>query len=148
MRSSLCQLILASYVVFPFTICIISNAFASICLENQQKCLSTCIYYISRWFTRSLVWAFRSKVSVQSVTSVIFLNCQRGLRAEQFMWHLTVNNLHSHLQLAHKQQQSMETALYVKNDILMSMNEQHVTLLVFFDLCATLDTVHHDKLIK
>ena len=40
MSSSLCQLILASYVVMPFTICIISNAFASICLENQRKCLS------------------------------------------------------------------------------------------------------------
>ena len=40
MSSSLCQLILASYVVLPFTICIISNAFASICLENQRKCLS------------------------------------------------------------------------------------------------------------
>ena len=38
--SSLCQLILSSYVVLPFTICIISNAFAIICLENQQKCLS------------------------------------------------------------------------------------------------------------
>ena len=40
MSSSLCQLILASYVVLPFTICIISKAFASICLKNQRKCLS------------------------------------------------------------------------------------------------------------
>ena len=40
MSSSLCQLILASYAVLPFTICIISNAFASIYLENQRKCLS------------------------------------------------------------------------------------------------------------
>ena len=29
-----------SYVVLPFTICIISNALASICLENQRKGLS------------------------------------------------------------------------------------------------------------
>ena len=31
---------ISSYVVLPFTICIISNAFASVCLENQRKCLS------------------------------------------------------------------------------------------------------------
>ena len=30
----------ASYVVLPFIICIISSAFANICLENQLKCLS------------------------------------------------------------------------------------------------------------
>ena len=40
MSSSLCQLILASYMVLPVTISIISKAFASICLENQRKCLS------------------------------------------------------------------------------------------------------------
>ena len=39
-QNSLCQLILASYVALPFSICIISNAFTSICLENQRKCLS------------------------------------------------------------------------------------------------------------
>ena len=40
MSSSLCQLILASYVVLPFTIYIISKPFASTCLENRQKCLA------------------------------------------------------------------------------------------------------------
>ena len=48
---------------------------------------------------------------------------------EQFMEHLTANNLHSPLQSAYKQQHSTETALLkVKNDILMSMDEQHVTI--------------------
>ena len=48
---------------------------------------------------------------------------------EQFRQHLTANNLHSQLQSAYKQQHSTETAvLKVKNDILMSMDEQHVTL--------------------
>ena len=42
--------------------------------------------------------------------------------------------------------QKLETALLkVKNDILMSMNEQHVTLLVLLDLSAAFDTIHHDK---
>ena len=68
--------------------------------------------------------------------------------AEQFMEHLTANNLHSQLQSAYKQQHSTETALLkVKNDILMSMNEQHVTLLVLLDLSAAFDTIHHHKLI-
>ena len=45
--------------------------------------------------------------------------------------------------------QKLETALLkVKNDILMSMNEQHATLLVLLDLSAAFDTIHHDKLIS
>ena len=64
------------------------------------------------------------------------------------MEHLTVNNLHSLLQSAYKQQNSKETALLkVKNDILMSMDEQHVTLLILLDLSAAFDTIHHDTLI-
>ena len=36
----------------------------------------------------------------------------------------------------------METALLkVKNDILMSMDEQHATLLVLLDLSAAFDTI-------
>ena len=65
-----------------------------------------------------------------------------------FMEHLTANDLHSQLQSAYKQQHSTETALLkVKNNILMSMDEQHVTLLVLLDLSAAFDTIHHDKLI-
>ena len=68
--------------------------------------------------------------------------------AEQFMEHLTSNNLHSQLQSAYKQQHSTETALLkIKNDILMSMNEQHVTLFVLLDLSAAFDTIHHHNLI-
>ena len=64
------------------------------------------------------------------------------------MEHLTANNLHSQLQSAYKQQYSTEMALLkVKNDILMSMDEQHVTLLVLLKLSAAFDTIHHDKLI-
>ena len=68
--------------------------------------------------------------------------------AEQFTEHLTVSNLHSLLQSAYKKHHSTETALLkMKNDILMSMNEQQVTLLVLLDLSAAFDTIHHDKLI-
>ena len=36
----------------------------------------------------------------------------------------------------------------VKNDILMSVNQQHATLLVLVDLRAAFDTIHQDKLIQ
>ena len=67
----------------------------------------------------------------------------------QFTEHLTVIERHSLLQSAYKPLHSTETALLkVKNDILMSMNQQHVTLLVLLDLSAAFDTIHHDKLIQ
>ena len=57
-------------------------------------------------------------------------------------------DLHSVFQSAYKPNHSTETALLkVKNDILMNMNYQHVTLLVLLDLSAAFDTVHHDILI-
>ena len=58
------------------------------------------------------------------------------------MDHLTANDVHSHLQSAYEQQNSTETALLkVKNGILMSMNEQHVTSLVLLDLSAAFDAI-------
>ena len=44
---------------------------------------------------------------------------------------------------------STETALLkVKNDILLNMNKQHVTLLVLLDLSAAFDTVEHNILLE
>ena len=43
---------------------------------------------------------------------------------------------------------STETLLLkVKNDLLMNMNKQHVTLLVLLDLSAAFDTIDHKMLI-
>ena len=67
----------------------------------------------------------------------------------QFSEHLTVTERHSLLQSAYNSLHSTETALLkVTNDILMSMSQQHVTLLVSLDLSAAFDTIHHDKLIQ
>ena len=47
-------------------------------------------------------------------------------------------------QSAYRGNHSTETALLkVKNDILLNMNKQHVTLLVLLDLSAVFDTVDH-----
>ena len=51
-------------------------------------------------------------------------------------------------QSAYKENHSTETALLkVKNDILLNMNKQHVTLLVLLDLSAAFDTGDHDILL-
>ena len=53
------------------------------------------------------------------------------------------------MQYAYRKYYSTETALLkVKNDILLNMNRQHVTLLVFLDLSSASDTVDHTILLK
>ena len=57
-------------------------------------------------------------------------------------------NLYPNAQSAYRVHHSTETALLkVKNDILLNMNKQHVTLLVLLDLSAAFDTVEHNILL-
>ena len=59
------------------------------------------------------------------------------------------NDLLPKLQSAYRKRYSMETALLkIYNDILLSMNQQHVTLLVLLDLSAAFDTVDHSILLE
>ena len=72
-----------------------------------------------------------------------------GAVASQLMEHMTVNNLHLMFQSAYKKNHSTESALLkVKNDILMNMDEQKVTLLVLLDLSSAFDTVDHQVLLE
>ena len=57
---------------------------------------------------------------------------------------MTENNLHEHLQSAYK---PGETALVkVQNDILTSIDQHGVVILVMLDLSAAFDTIDHDIL--
>ena len=61
--------------------------------------------------------------------------------------HAVDQGLDGKFQSAYKKHHSTETALLkVKNDLLMNMDNQHVTLLVLLDLSAAFDTVSHDIL--
>ena len=62
--------------------------------------------------------------------------------------HMTVHNLYPKAQSAYCEFHSTETALLrVKDNILMNMNKQHVTLLVILDLSAAFDTVNYSFLL-
>ena len=53
------------------------------------------------------------------------------------------------LQSAYRQFHSTEKALLrVFNDILLNMNKEHVTLLVFLDLSATFDVIDYSILLR
>ena len=61
---------------------------------------------------------------------------------------MTINGLHLELRSAYKKHHSTESALLkVKNDILLNMDAQKVTLLALLDLSAAFDTVRHDILL-
>ena len=69
--------------------------------------------------------------------------------ANQLIDHMTTNDLHMPLQSSYKQNHNTESALLkVKNDILLNMEAQKVTLLVLLDLSAAFDTVRHDTLLN
>ena len=64
--------------------------------------------------------------------------------------HLSVHNLYPKNQSAYRELHSTETVLVrIKHNILMNMNQQHVTLLVTLDLIsAAFDTIDHVILLK
>ena len=66
------------------------------------------------------------------------------MAADQIQSYLNEHDLFPLLQSAYRQHHSTETALLkVKNDILMNMENQQVTLLMLLDLSAAFDTVNH-----
>ena len=69
--------------------------------------------------------------------------------AHQAVSHVITHGLLPVLQSAYRPLHSTETALLqVRNDILLNMNKQQVTLLVFLDLRAAFDTIDHSVLLR
>ena len=68
---------------------------------------------------------------------------------EQTHIHMVDNDLYPSAQSSFRRNYSTETALSkVKNDLLMNMNEQHVSLLVLLDVSAAFNTVDHRILLE
>ena len=67
--------------------------------------------------------------------------------SSRFDEHLTVNNLHEEHQSAYRKLHSTETALVkVQNDILQSLDQNEVAVLVLLGLSAAFDTIDHETL--
>ena len=63
--------------------------------------------------------------------------------------HLSENDLHEEMQSAYRKFHSTETALLkIQNDILQSLDNKHVTVLVLLDLSAAFDTIDHSTLLQ
>ena len=61
---------------------------------------------------------------------------------------MVTDNIYPELQLSYREHHSKEMAfLEVMNDVVLKMNLQHVTLLIFLDLSAVFDTVDHSILL-
>ena len=60
---------------------------------------------------------------------------------------MTNNNLHEYLQYAYEPGHSTETVLVkVQNDILTSIDQHGIFILILLDLSAAIDTIDHDVL--
>ena len=69
--------------------------------------------------------------------------------AKQLQHHININNLFPWLQSSYLKFRITESALLrVKNDILLNVNRQHVTLLVLLDLSPAFDTIDHGILLE
>ena len=67
--------------------------------------------------------------------------------AQRLTSYMSENNLHEDLQSAYKPGHSTETALVkVQNDILRSIDQHGIVILILLDLSAAFDTIDHDIL--
>ena len=115
--------------------------------------LTTCAFL---WLKEALVCPLLKKPGLdiifknfRPVSNLAFLSkLTEKAVFHQIHEHMVDTNLYPNAQSAYRVHHSTETALLkVKNDILLNMNKQHVTLLVLLDLSAAFDTVEHNILL-
>ena len=90
------------------------------------------------------------KKNYRPVSNLTFLSkITDKASALQISDHVSSNHMLPEFQSAYHKYHSTEIALLrMRNDILVNMNKQRVTLLVFLDLSAAFDTVDHDILLR
>ena len=92
---------------------------------------------------------YQTKQNYRPISNLAFVSkiCEKTV-AVQFTNHLRKNSLMEPFQSAYRANHNAETALLrVFNDILRSMDQQIVTILVLLDLSAAFDTVDHNILL-
>ena len=90
------------------------------------------------------------------LTRIVNISLQTGCfpsswknACSQLHEHMVVYDLYPAHQSAYRKDHSTETAIIkIMNDILLSMNDQRVTLLLLLDLSAAFDTVDHALLLQ
>ena len=99
-------------------------------------------YFCPVW-KRAIICLKRKKTSLKPIlenyrpiSNLSFVsNLTEKAAAAQVVGHLNSHNLFPRTQSAYREHHSTETALLkVKNDILLNMNKEYITLLVYFDL--------------
>ena len=89
------------------------------------------------------------KKNYRPVSNLTFLSeITEKAAALQISDHVSFNQMFPEVQSANRKYHSTETALlHMRNNILVSMNKQQVTLLLFLDLSTAFDKVDHDILL-
>ena len=90
------------------------------------------------------------KANLRPVSNLSYVAKLTELAAvSQLEKHMLKNGLYPLHQSTYRKHHSSETALLkVRNNILLNMNSQQVTLLVLLDFSAAFDTVNHSKLLR
>ena len=89
------------------------------------------------------------KKNYRPISNLAFLSkITEKAAALQISDHMSSNQMFPEFQSAYRKNHSTETALLsMRKDILVNMNKQQVTLLVFLDLSTAFNTVDHDILL-